>query len=433
MPSDYEPSRRRWLSVCGVAAMSGTGGCLRLIEGEQTSNSTRDGTDTDRSETTDDTDSNRNESQDPSDESTVEAVTDVLLTEIWQLEGKSQIANTATFVSLDEGFFAYRHNLDSGQSLQRFESDGAISWESDPIPEGYWFRSRLWNVIAANSDTVYAGTRSLDETELGEDQEPGTGSRLYAFDRTTGTVEWFEETDDEFRDRTGYVELIDDVVVYTARGPVDADQSVVLRGIDSVSGQRLWSESLSHPVAGIARIDGKLVVATGGGVSVHDSQSGTQTDRFDVSPPSQIKESLLVRGDQLVYTYNSTDDTVVALDIQSGDIRWTEPFGPEPGGLCVGVRTVVLQGRDGVVAGYSADSGERRWTIEVDSTSSIPPRAQKGIFWVDGTGTTSVISETSGEIIHEREFEDDRPQELATHDEIIVFSREAAGYAVTVS
>lgn len=422
MVEAYRPFRRRLLSL-GATALISVGGCLRLTEEQQPDESSR-------SEQGED-DSNRPESESSGEAPTAEPVTNVSLTESWRYEGVA--AEISEFVPLDDGFFAKHWNIDSPQSLLRFESDGADSWESEPISEGYRFRSRLWNVIVADSDTVYAGTRSLDEAEIGEDQQPGTGARLYAFDRADGTVQWYDEADVEFRDRVGHVALLGDVVIYTADGPTRADRSPVLRGIDRATGERLWSESLPGSVAGLTTVEANLVVATDQNVSVYEPQSGDRSNRFDVTPPESTEEDFLVGSAGTAYTYDRAQSAVVALDIPSREIRWDAPFGPELAGLCVGGSTVVLEGRDGIIAAYAVDTGERRWTTEVESTSSMPPHTQTNIVWIDGTGTVSAISEIGGEVIHEREFDDDQPQEIATHEETIVFSNEAVAYTVDTS
>jgi len=68
--------------------------------------------------------------------------------------------------------------------------------------------------------------------------------------------------------------------------------------------------------------------------------------------------------------------SLVTLDAQTGRARWATPLSRDPGLLTPLDNVVTVAGSAGELSAFSADSGERRWSVTVEGSTAVDPFAE---------------------------------------------------------
>lgn len=176
----------------------------------------------------------------------------------------------------------------------------------------------------------------------------GTGIRnetVHAFDADTGEETWHVPIDEEIQRSLA----VRDGTVYVAAGAVHA--------IDTEAGEEVWSEQV-NTVRGLALGDDAIITAS-------DRTSETVALEIDTGEVRWRRDvhqlDTPAVGDGLAFVAGARD--LVALDIESGDTEWSiEPDRAERSPT-VADGTLYLATRSGLLA-LEATTGEEQWTLE---------------------------------------------------------------------
>ncbi len=150
------------------------------------------------------------------------------------------------------------------------------------------------------------------------------------------------------------------------------------------SGQESWQSSRSTPT-----VEGNHVYAmTAFGVLVNFTTTGEEVWRRDLKSEFEGKkddgwgysESVLIDGDRLICTPGGAENTVVALNKESGELIWSCGW-PEVRGAGhssvvisnIGGTKVYVQVTGSGVMGIRANDGELLWTYDIPKTTAVIP------------------------------------------------------------
>jgi outer membrane protein assembly factor BamB len=149
-------------------------------------------------------------------------------------------------------------------------------------------------------------------------------------------------------------------------------------------GQESWQSSRSTPT-----IDGNHVyVLTAHGVLIKFTTDGKEVWRKDLKEDFGGKkaddwgysESVLVDGNRLICTPGGEENTVVALNKDSGSVEWGCAWPDDRGAghssaviSQVGGKKVYVQVTGSGVMGVGADDGKLLWTYEIPRTTAVIP------------------------------------------------------------
>ncbi|WP_049894267.1 outer membrane protein assembly factor BamB family protein [Halogranum rubrum] len=291
---------------------------------------------------------------------------------------------------------------------------GAAAAASVGLLDSTWFRS------PQRLDTTIA-----DETWPMTGRDPGrTGFVERGPTESVGVV-WTHELDDFFPGIDTPV-VVDSGTVYTATRnaihALDADSGVQTWQYEFDSRTLLGGEAQfvqSHPVVG----DEGVYIS--GSVSLF-AVDGEGESRWQYRT-SRSFQNVLVAGNTVYFTSRLDDETLVALDTESGLTRWTDS-----------PPTIVPQAySDGVVVGVAADdsdatlgavraqTGQTRWTrsLAVDDPYWHLPSVSDGTVFY-GTQTLYALSLADGSTQWKRDLgtEDDGLQTCVDSETVYVVS-----------
>lgn len=199
-----------------------------------------------------------------------------------------------------------------------------------------------------------------------------TEERLFAFDATTGELEWARTRPDEpffggiaVVDGTTYVARNSSVTAHdVATGDVAWSADVGLRVSPSLTA--------TSDVVAVGLVDG----AESGGFAVLDAATGNRRWLFDVDastywPPTVAGSS--------VYVQSQTPE-VVSLDASTGDVEWTFAADEYPTSPTVVDDVVyVLDQGSGTAYALAAASGQELWSSDVGDRGAASPVVTDGL------------------------------------------------------
>ncbi|WP_232688282.1 PQQ-binding-like beta-propeller repeat protein [Halobacterium zhouii] len=208
-----------------------------------------------------------------------------------------------------------------------------------------------WNV---GGDGVYASPTVVDGTLYAV--QPGRG--VVAFDLDS------RERVQTIQTETGHALAAGEDALYV-RGN---DGLLALRDGDVASRIELPGTSASYPVVG----DGLVYTAACGDrerLVVFDPASGESawTHRTDVDCGLSGVVNPALGDETLVWAFGST---VVGLDSESGDERWTTTL-DSPRGVAVGGETAYVMQTNGTLVALDSASGDERWRVEVQTDDGV--------------------------------------------------------------
>ncbi len=203
-------------------------------------------------------------------------------------------------------------------------------------------------------------------------------------------------------ERDVLVEGLDELAV-GAGVAVDADgraftgEERAVLAADPDDGAELWRRSLRTDVVGtpVLSCDG-VVVQTRVRTVALDAVDGSVLWKRE---QNNAKGAPVADGETLYVP----DDITGALDVASGEVRWTAEFdeGVSPQGCCLADGTLVLCGRrdgGGFLAGVDPESGERRWRTDLGVRVNAAPVSREGTVYVpDEANGVHAVAAASGE------------------------------------
>jgi outer membrane protein assembly factor BamB len=243
-------------------------------------------------------------------------------------------------------------NSDTGGSG---EDDGSGA-DSSPSFERVWSQSLESSVInAVNYDVALTDDGLFAGSEAG----------LVAFERADGADRWARERPAEYE------------TVLADAGTVAAlSKDGELLVINPADGSVRWREEISGPTARIAMNNEYVFSGGRENVTAHDSASGEQ--RWQVSSNPQT----VVATDE--YVVISSGGPITRGYDTTGELRWEQEVSADPGGtISDGTYVAPSTTFDDTVVALDMASGERRWTVE-DITLSAFSRldASEGVLAV---------------------------------------------------
>jgi len=187
-------------------------------------------------------------------------------------------------------------------------------------------------------------------------------------------------------------------------------------GAPWTEGKPTWQSSRSTPT-----VDGdRVYVVTPHGVLVCAKTNGSELWRRDLVKEFEgdkadgwgYSESVLVDGDHVICTPGGPKNTLVALDKQTGETRWTTPREGDRG---AGHASIVISKIDGAkiyvqstgsgAMGVRASDGKLLWTFDIDQTTAVIPTPivrDDLVFFVAGYGRGGALLKqvpgTGGEV-----------------------------------
>jgi outer membrane protein assembly factor BamB len=243
---------------------------------------------------------------------------------------------------------------------------------------------------------------------------------LYAFDAASGVERW--------RFPTGFLWVstpaIDDGVIYVAGGKGSNSNAIggTLFAVDAETGAKQWeytfegsvgsSPAIANGVIYLGSAAGSLGETVGGaqttgGIHAVDARSGQR--RWFVATSSGIAATPAVAGGLVVI--GDLADNLYALDAESGDIRWTKQLDDTPDSAPGGERALITASAavsnghvyvgtfDGVIHAYDAASGNEVWTAETSYGLSSPVTIVGDDVFVGTTdGNIVVLDSGTGEV-----------------------------------
>lgn len=336
-------NRRAALSLLG-AGVAGTGGCLRLQSGGESTpaSSTRDGSPTaggSRSTAT---------ATPPAD-----GGDEVGLTERWT------DANGVDNVWTAEGTFYYN---DYNYAAEASHGDG-VRWSADTTHDGV---DESLGADAFAADGRYA---IFGYTPDGEHED--RGARFHAYRRYDGEAAWVVAAPPGgTHNQAAGATVIDDtaVLAVTDYGPGDEREPLVY-GVDVATGERRWRiDDAVLPAAYLRYLgshDGDAYLGTTEGVWVLASETGDLVESHDAwyVGVSRLESLGRIHGETLFAAWT---DGLDAHPLGPTGRSWSvSGLGRVYTTPAVDNSLVVAGTRDGGVYAFERDTGERRWAASV--------------------------------------------------------------------
>jgi outer membrane protein assembly factor BamB len=227
---------------------------------------------------------------------------------------------------------------------------------------------------------------------------------LYALDAATGDEVWHAELGDQIQSPPTVV----DGVVYVGSMSNDPDEAGSLVALDAATGEERWTYDAGAGVYTAPAVVGDLVVVTGSDGVVH--AVGTEEGevhwqaRVAGSPSSSVAVAaglVHVVASELGDGSDDWTGTVYALDLETGEERWTYEVAQFLTGPAVAAGVVYVAHAAGVIA-IDAESGVEVWSAAVNDLGSnesvgAPAVAGSGVY-VGGRSLVALDAESGDEV-----------------------------------
>lgn len=152
-----------------------------------------------------------------------------------------------------------------------------------------------------------------------------------------------------------------------------AEGQVLALGADDGEPRWRFEFDEQHALAPLVGADGRMVATTEHSVVGFDPAA--QSVRWRLSRPDQHREFLLGAGALLVGDTADSPATLRAIDLATGEDRWTTsaaagrlgPLSVADGALLAPVTPDGSERDDAAVVAYDLGTGDRRWTVPIDA------------------------------------------------------------------
>ncbi|GAB3023603.1 CARDB domain-containing protein [Natronobiforma cellulositropha] len=303
----------------------------------------------------------------------------------------------------------YAIDAHDGGELWRYETDDRVYGDPAVADGIVYVGSRDNSVYALDADDgsevwSYETGDDVRSSPLVADGVVYVGSQdghLYALAADTGDVIWDLETDDEIYSDPS---LHDDVLYVGSRDGT-------LYALEAATGEEVWSvdtggDVLSAPVVAEGRVHVVSMIEEEEEhvLSAHDITDGTEAWTFEVwewmwASPAYAEGRLIVSVGE------GGDRTVGTVDAETGerDEDWELEADVNMETPAVAGDTLVFGGNDGYVHAVDVETGDERWTYEIgDGFDSSPTVAdgtvyigsQDGRYYALEEGTTFAVTVT---------------------------------------
>ena len=374
MSRGTDPSRRRWLLLCGGVGLGSTAGCLRLSEDEA------DGSAPDSNGDDPGSGDGSDGSEDPPDDREF----DVELVPTWDHDILFWV------VSADGDFFTGR------SEVTRLDPDGDVVFETEPFADDHTavIRHGHRHALHVDESGCYVGTRPDNDEE---------GGRIHAFDPRSGEHRWtFGEPADGLHNNVRAPTRTDDLLVYASMSSGSgSDQEPIVRALDATTGDERWAITYDESfVVGIFSSADRLFVQQTFGLFVYDLATQELIEELDVGAgfnrAVQAEGTLYVPG-----------ETVRALSLPSGEESWSVDTGREVNTSPTLGDTELFVGTEaGFLLAFDHETGESLWENRIGGVISQPPVVDGDLVWVASErGDLSAFTRHTGELRYEEAVE----------------------------
>jgi len=242
------------------------------------------------------------------------------------------------------------------------------------------------------------------------------GSRdthVYAVSAGSGEQLWKRKTG-ALSEVTSTPAVTDKVVIV---GTVDGG----VIAFDPSSGEPRWSFATNGFVRSPPEVDAAsergCVGSADGSIYGFSTSSGNVTWKVDAG--SSVSASAARYGKSAIYA--TEKGRVLALDIVSGSVVWSEETGVNPVGIALADGTAIVASSNGEVLGLDADSGEIIWRKVARGRLSSPPAASRGQALVaTHLGEVAVFQARTGTEVQRIELPEEAPAHLASDGDLLV-------------
>jgi len=183
----------------------------------------------------------------------------------------------------------------------------------------------------------------------------------------------------------GSVRWVGSRSVETRVEPVASERTVVavdgttLVGLAADTGDQRWAATLDASIVGLGTVDGRIVVATEGGVTAFAPADGTRQWRYSVD--GEVVTSPGVGSETVALGLSG--GSVRALDASDGSEQWRVSVGTDPAfAPAVGSEHVYVT-TDSRLRALDAESGNKQWDYRTnDPVAAVPVATADAVYVV---------------------------------------------------
>lgn len=294
----------------------------------------------------------------------------------WTLE-TGRIHSSAPTV-VDGTLYINSGGLDNPELVNAVDTaSGAVQWTHE-FTDG----ERIRSSPTVADGVVYA------TAEIRTDVEGETNVDVHALDADTGELLWSVTID---HGALGYSSpaVADGTVYHRIIDECDGDTG--LYAFDATTGEIEWTAQGKSMTGSPTVVDGTLYHSTagtnGGGVA-RDAATGEVLWETELGQAARFGPAV---ADGTVYGTTSDPGSVFALDASTGDVQWEFDSGEARGSPVVDADTIYVPswGEERIYAVDAAD-GTERWHVDLESSPYQPPAV------VDGTLFVGDVSKRGG-------------------------------------
>lgn len=218
-----------------------------------------------------------------------------------------------------------------------------------------------WTATLSGTVNLSEITAVPEETLVLVPERSRRDAGLTAFDATTGEQRWSAPLADR----------VVDAPAARAGGVYVATKSELCR-LDIADGSRVWSQTVENVALGPRPIAEGIVVPANGELAVRDADTGERLRRLG-SYDSEIDVYGVALADGTAYWL--TFETLAAISIEDGTVKWRLDAEGCQEGLCVGRDTIVapveyeefdLETTWPTITAFDRETGGVRWYYHID-------------------------------------------------------------------
>lgn len=268
-------------------------------------------------------------------------------------DGRSNIENASTTISS----FKYDPGRTGSLSTPPPPEDAAVDWSLKPeVQNGILIQ---WPLRI--EDTLYVGVGTFGHF-------PGA---VIAVDATMGELRWQQ---DVVANSTPLA--FENGTIYAGVQSYEKGTPSKFVALDAASGEYRWSKELeTASVTAPATIDGTVLTTINGTITALDPSDGSVV--WTSTEPADYCSPVAVSNGTAFAVMNSSDDgqhRAVAVDIASGEQRWTVETGKVPAAPAVTDGVLYTGERENTVRASTVADGTEVWSTSLGDLEPDPPK-----------------------------------------------------------